>query len=144
MSGTTKFENAVLAALNAVRDVAPVWVETIQLGIAGAVVDFGTGVAITRTVGAPVGYKGKVVGVAVYRNSETFTDGASIDVGTTATDDYYYTGGAIPTGTTATHPEGTHNRYIPGGENFVITMQPTTNTPTGQSAASVTIAWYQE
>lgn len=140
----TKFEADVLAALNAIRDLAPVWTETIQLGVAGAVVDFGTGAALTRTIEAPVGYKGKVMGVALVRNAETFTAGASIDVGTADNAEAYYTGGAIATGTAAQHPAGTFNDYIPGGEDFIVTMNPSTGTPTGQAAASITINWYQE
>lgn len=140
----SRFEADVLEALNGIRDQFPAWTETIQLGIAGAVVNFGGGVAITRTVEAPTGYKGRVVGVAVYRNSVTFTAGGSVDVGTTANKAAYYTGGLIPTGTAPQHPEGTFNGYIPGGRDFVITMNPTTNTPTGQAAASVTIEWYEE
>ena len=144
MAGTTKFENDVLTALNAIRDRMPVWTETIQLGVAGAVVDFGTGSAITRTIEAPTGFKGKVMGVALYANGETFTSGAEINVGTAADEDAYYAGGAIPTGTTPSHPEGTFRDYIPGGEDFVVSMNPTGGTPTGQSAASITIAWYFE
>lgn len=144
MAGTTKFENDVLAALNAIRDRMPVWTETIQLGVAGAVVDFGTGAALTRTIEAPVGFKGKVMGVALTRNAETFTAGAEINVGTASDEDAYYAGGAIATGTASQHPAGTHREYIPGGEDFVVTLNPTGGTPTGQAAASITINWYEE
>lgn len=144
MSGTTKFENDLLAALNAIRDRMPVWVETIQLGVAGAVVDFGTAVALTRTIEAPVGFKGKVMGVALTRNAETFTAGAEINVGTSTDEDAYYLGGSIATGTAAQHPAGTFRGYIPGGADFVVSLNPTGGTPTGQAAASITIAWYFE
>lgn len=144
MSGTTKYESDVLNALSAIRDMLPSWTETIQLGVAGAVVDFGTAVALTRTIEAPVGYKGKVVSVSLYRNAETFTTGGSIDVGTAAIPALYYTGGAFGTGTASKHPAGTFHDYIPGGTDFVVTMNPTINTPTGQAAASITIKWIQE
>lgn len=141
MSGIAKFERDVLSALSGLRDALPVWTETLQLGVAGAVVDFGTGSAITRTIEAPAGYKGKVVSVSVYRNAEVFTAGASVDVGTSADQDKYYTGGAIAASSASQHPAGTFNDYIPGGEDFVVTLNPAGGTPTGQAAASVTILW---
>lgn len=140
----SKYEADLLAALEGVADRFPVWIETIQLGIAGAVVDFGTGVAITRTIEAPAGFKGLVKGVSLTRNAETFTAGAEINVGDADNESKYYAGGAIATGTASQHPAGTVRGFIPGGEDFIVSLNPTGGTPTGQAAASITIAWYQE
>jgi hypothetical protein len=142
MAGNTKFELNILAALNAIRERTPAYIETIQLGIAGAVVDFGAGAS--RAVAAPTGYKGIVKGVSLVRNAETFTAGARVDVGTASDTDAYYVGGNIPTGTAAQHPAGTSRGFIPGGQDFVVTMVPVTALDTGQAATAITIAWYQE
>lgn len=159
MTGKTEHENLVVQALQNIEtaleakatesDVA--FTETITfngVGLYASYEDFGEG--WSETIKAPSGYKGKVLGVNIYGVTETFnavTTGARVDVGTSADQDAYATTASIGAASAAApvHPAVTHNAWIPGGADFVVTgVAPTGGTPAGRSRAGVTIAWVKE
>lgn len=151
MSGRTQFENELLESLNGIRSRMPAFTETIVFGGAGTVntfEDFGDG--WDENIKAPTGYKGKVMGVAIYGITETFnatTTPARVDVGNAADSDAYYVGGTIGLAAAATpaHPEGSFRDFIPGGSTFIVKgVAPTGGTPAGRSRCAVTIAWFEE
>lgn len=151
MTARTLHERKVLDSLQSVRDNLPAFTETVVLAAgSNAYQDFGEG--WTATLKAPTGYKGKVVGVAVYAIAETFacdTTAARVDVGNSGDSNIYYVGGDVADGAAAatpSHPAGTFQNFIPGGQDFLVTgvQCVDTSTAAGRALVALTIEWFQE
>jgi hypothetical protein len=132
------------------------YIETLPYFVSYAeeAVDFGAGDS-TNVIATPARFRGKVIAVDSYNNSETFnsvTTAASVEIGDGSDADGFSFTDDFADGTAAQHFSGADGTITAGALGEIIqpadqvtitNVAPTGGTPTGISSVAVTLLYFQ-